>query len=102
MGNLLNWRMQPKEIRVIYVTDCKTKHIYPILWPDSFAQFILELHTLFPVTKSLEKNKFLFRDACEFSVCVCSESTYQALIPKHKQTAPNVDTYYVTLEGWMI
>ena len=102
MGNLISWRNQPKEIRVIYVMEKQKKQIYPILWPDSFAQFVQELHQLFPATKQLEKTKFIFRDACEFSVCVCSENTFQALVPKHKQTAPEVNVYFVTLESWLV
>lgn len=87
---------------MIYVRERHGKQTYPILWPDTFAQFVTEMHNLFPDTaKRLEKKKFLFKDACDFCVCVMSESTYQALVPNHKQTAPSVDVYYVTLEGWL-
>lgn len=101
MGNILNLRSQPKEIRIIYVEDENTKRLYPILWPDSFAQFVLALHELFPATKKWSKTKFLFKDASNQEVCVCSESTFQALVPKHKQVAPTVDLYYVSLETWL-
>jgi hypothetical protein len=100
MGNMLNWRHQPKEVRVIYLEEQGL--IYPILWPDSFAKFVLELHNLFPVTKHLKKTKFMFQDATENPVCVCSESTFQALVPKHKEIAPSVELYYVSLERWLV
>jgi len=102
MGNVWHWHSQPKEIRIIYVVEKTTKQVFPIRWPDSFAQFVLELQELFPSTKTFEKKKFLFKDACEFSVCVMSESTFQALIPTHKQIAPTVDVYYVVLESWIV
>jgi len=102
MGNVLNWRHQPKEIRIIYVEEKDSGRVYPVLWPDSFAQFVLELYELFPATKQLTQTKFLFKDACETLVCVCSESTFQALVPKHKQVAPTVDLYYVSLESWLV
>ena len=102
MGNLLNWKNQPKEIRVIYVQDKTSKQVYPVQWSDSFAQFVMELHDLFPATKKLEKTKFQFKDASEFLVCVQSEATFQALVPRHKQAAPNVDVYYVILESWLV
>jgi hypothetical protein len=102
MGNILSWRNQPKEIRIIYVSEKRTERIYPLLWPDSFAQFVLELYDLFPATKQLNQTKFLFQDACDNAVCICSETTFQALVPKHKQIAPTVDLYYVSLESWLI
>lgn len=102
MGTVFHWNTQPKEIRIIYVVEKGNKQVYPIRWPESFAQFVLELHELFPSTRSLDKKKFLFKDACEFSVCVMSDSTFQALIPKHKQIAPTVDVYYVVLESWLV
>lgn len=102
MGNIINWRNQPKEIRIIYVTEKGNTRIYPVLWPDSFAQFVLELYDLFPETKKFNQTKFLFKDACNMSVCVCSESTFQALVPKHMQIAPTVDLYYVSLESWLV
>ena len=100
MGNMLNWRHQPKEVRVIYLEE--HGRVYPILWPDSFAKFVLELHNLFPSTKQLKKPKFTFQDATENPVCVCSESTFQALVPKHKKVAPSVELYYVSLEQWLV
>lgn len=102
MGNVFQWHAQPKELRIIYVVEKAGKQIFPIRWPDSFAQFVLELQELFPATRALDKKKFIFKDACEFSVCVMSESTFQALIPKHKQIAPTVDVYYVVLESWVV
>lgn len=102
MGNLLNWRSQAKELRVIYVVEKNKRDVYPIQWPESFFEFVRELHTLFPATKRIEQTKFKFRDACEFSVTVTSENTFQALVPKHRQIAPSVDLYYVTLESWLV
>ncbi len=102
MGNVLNWKHQPKEIRVIYIQDNTKNRIYPVLWSDSFAQFVVELYQLFPQTKQIESTTFMFRDACEKSVCVCSEATFQALVPKHKAVAPGVDCYYVSLESWIV
>lgn len=100
MGNIFSWHVQPKELRVIYVQDDKTKRIYPIPWPNTFQNFVEELHELFPKTKLL-KPKFLFDDAIEGKVCICSETTYRALVPKHQKIV-NVDLYYVGLDKWLI
>jgi hypothetical protein len=103
MGNLLNWKSQSKEIRIIYVSEKgKNAKLYPLLWPDSFAQFVAELRDLFPTTKRFQQTKFLFKDACEKIVCVCGESTFQALVPIHRAVAPTVDLYYVSLETWIV
>jgi hypothetical protein len=76
--------------------------LYPIDWPDSFAEFVLALHDLFPATKSIKTTKFVFNDSCEFPVSIVSESTFKALTPKHRKIAPAVDVYYVTLESWVV
>lgn len=102
MGNVWSWNTQPKEIRVIYVKEASRNLIYPIRWPDSFAQFVRELHELFPKTVTFDQKKFIFQDACDFTVCVMSESTFQALLPTHKQIAPAVNVYYVVLKCWVV
>jgi hypothetical protein len=102
MGNLLNWKHQPKELRVIYLEDKKSGYVYPVSWPESFPEFIMALHEIFPTTSTLKSTKFLFKDASEVQVCVCSQRTFDALVPKHRQIAPTVDMYYVSLEKWCV
>ena len=102
MGNLINFKSQPSEIRIIYVEEKSSARTFPLLWPDSFAQFVLELYDLFPGTRSLTTTKFLFKDGTDASVCVCSESTFSAIVPKHRQIAPKVDLYYCVLESWLV
>jgi len=95
MGNIFSWKSQPRELRIIYVEDEKER-IFPIFWPASFAQFILEISNLFPYLRN--PRQFIFKDGTNFNVWVCNESTFQALVPKHKSIAPTVDLYYVCLE----
>ena len=103
MGNIFNFKSQPKEIRIIYVhSNDKSETTYPLVWSDSFAQFVLDLYELFPQTRSLKKTKFLFRDGTERPVCILNESTFAALVPKHKQISPMVDVYYCILESWLV
>lgn len=116
MGNILRWMwsLQPTEIRVIYVKEHGTEHVFPVAWPDSYLQFVSNLHEIFPAMKHVGKKKlddtnhtndqlrFLFKDASEFPVCVVSESTFRGLTPCHKQIAPTVNVYYVSLNSWVV
>lgn len=101
MGNIWHTERQPKELRVIYVQDHKTKRIYPISWPDTFQQLVEELYLLFPQTKQYKTPKLVFEDGTQGEVCVCSEHTFRALVPKHQKVAPAVDLYHVGLKHWI-
>jgi hypothetical protein len=46
------------------------------------------------------QDAFFFEDASAFQVCICSQSTFAGLVPKHKKITENVDLYYVNLENW--
>lgn len=105
MGNVIHLILgpaQPKELRVIYIEEAKTKQRYSIRWPETFQMFVENIHELFPDTKKIITKRFLFKDACDFMVCVQSESTFQGLLPRHKQVAPTVDVYYVVLKKMIV
>ena len=102
MGNWLNFKSQPKEIRIIYITDRKTELTYPLIWSDSFAEFVLELQELFPSSRASQQTKFIFKDQTVTSVCIVNESTFSAIVPKHKQISPTVDLYYCILDFWIV
>lgn len=89
-----------KEIRVIYVTD--GNRTYPLTWSESFSQFLLQLYEIFPYCKQLTGTTFYFRDGTGISVCVCNESTFHGLVPRHRQLAPDVNLYYSVLEKWIV
>lgn len=102
MGNISYWwrHQQPTEIRIIYLEDKNQDLVYGVHWPETFAEFIASLYQIFPDTRNLKSIKFIFQDGCDKQVCVCSQSTFDALVPKHKKVAPTVDVYYVCLEEW--
>ena len=101
MGNFFNFHAQPKELRVIYVSDSTSKIRYPLVW-STFAQFLLDIYELFPKSKDIPQTKFLFNDATETSVCICNEITFAALVPRHKQISPTVELYYCVLRSWLV
>lgn len=108
MGNYISQGHQPKENRIIYVTDKKKGRLYPIKWPESYVEFIQIMNNLFPsakkkINKQKDKNKsnvFYFEDAGKFVVCIKSQETYAGLIPKHQEISPGLHLYYVSLEKW--
>ncbi len=105
MGTWSSRTSQPKEIRTIYVTDKSTGLIYPLDWSDSYAQFLMELQELFPRTTKdwkLAQFRFFFVDATETTVCICNESTFAAIVPKHRVISPTVNLYYTVVESWIV
>lgn len=128
MGNVVRWMwsLQPTEIRVIYVKEHGTDQVFAVEWPETYAQFVSNLYEIFPAMKQIgrkhhvEKNhvekretekhfvekptlpKCVFKDASEFTVSVVSESTFRGLTPCHKQIAPTVNLYYITLNSWVV
>jgi hypothetical protein len=68
---------------------------FPIIQPDSYADLIFQLLTVF--NHSPVDGILVFDDASDKPMHVCSESTYQALIPKHRVLNLRVDVYYMTL-----
>lgn len=101
MGQWISGHQQPGEIRTIYIEEQHEKKIYPLRWPASYSLFRAELFQLFPHLQKTKPLEFKFEDASQRHVTVCSESTYQALVPKHKSVSQHVDLYYVCLEGWV-
>ncbi len=102
MGNWIQFGHQSKEVRVIYVTDESKNCLYPLSWPDSFAQLVLELKELFPGLKGIECSKIRFVDGTKRKVDVCNESTFAALIPSHQDMGGGVQCFYICLEKCLI
>jgi hypothetical protein len=100
MGNIFDFSAQPKEIRIIYVKN--HEKVYPINWPFSYDDLLLELCALFPYMQALTLEELRFKDAGDDPVTVCTQSTFSALAPKHKKLAPTVDLYYVSLDECVV
>lgn len=104
MGNWSGRSSQPKEIRTIYVRNKKESECYTLTWSESYAQLILDIRELFPMRRLLEgeRVKLYVIDCTETCVCVCSESTFEAIVPKYRPISPTVSLYYCVLDRWEI
>ncbi len=94
MGNGLCAHRRTQWVIYVYRTP---EELIPIKWPSSFSQLheALVYHKAIPGTAL----QLFIKDATENVMCVSSETSFQALVPKHKEIHPNVDLYYLMIQG---
>jgi len=93
MGQLMT--VQPKEMRVIYVTERQTGRVFPLAWPARYEMFLADMRQLFP--RLNEQKIFLIKDAVAERVHVVSQSTFAGLVPMHKESG-TIHVYYISVD----
>ncbi len=75
---------------VVYLQDTNGQ-LVPIEYPDTLQnlKFYLSKHYQF------ESNILDIQEASEHVMHISTETSYRALIPKHKLAEPNMNVYYI-------
>lgn len=82
--------------KVIYV-QTSASQTFPIRWPKTWHELLWHLRKLFP-TKEIKSLTFL--DASHIhgdhrEVTICSEQTFQGLVPKTFLLSDHIRVYYI-------
>jgi hypothetical protein len=97
MGKVYSFFQVGKNYYNIYLEDSK-QCVYPIQWPDTFAQLMKIINTKFDYYP--DKNKLHIDDASSSEkVMINSELSYQALVPKHRKLeSGEINIFYVYID----
>ena len=85
--------IRKQQYRIIYISDHK-KRMFPITWPDTFAELQLVLRNV----HGYHSKHLLIDDVSEFPMYIYSESSFRALVPKFKEAPPNIQIFYIGLQ----
>jgi hypothetical protein len=81
-------------VRILYVLD-REQRFFPIVHPETYSDLLYILYVDFSFTP--EGGVLRFDDSSEHAMHVCSETTYRALLPKHRTIYPDTEVVYTTV-----
>lgn len=105
MGALFS-RNRFAHMNVIYIAAPdpvnKSDHrIYPISWPNTFAELVHTLCDLYDVDESnVEGHVLRVVQQNGIVVCVSSESTFKGIVPSHTLVSPDSSLYSCEIQKW--
>jgi hypothetical protein len=81
--------------RIIYVQDENNRN-FPLVWSKSYYDLLLHLKTTFNYVPY--NDMLVVDDAADIEMCVKSQETFDALLPKYKKMEPNLNVFYINID----